>query len=244
MYHTAKEQETSEKIKSHLVLQNKTGLNTKYINLSPDTIADIQESICSVLTESLVSDIKSSPVYSIMLDESTDISVEKKLSICVRYVKLGEPLTIFLCNLDLPDGCAHTIISKVVEPFDKLGIELPNCTSLPTDGAVVMMGQHIHHFKCTDTIKKEDFLVKFRDKFNVLYYLISASHSRVSALKYIQALLEEPEFKIKESYSIRWLRLKKAVEAAYETYAAVLSTLSKFAAEKKCCCKRSVQIFQ
>ena len=116
-------------------------MNTKYINLSPDTIADIQESICSVLTESLVSDIKSSPVYSIMLDESTDISVEKKLSIYVRYVKLGEPLTIFLCNVDLSDGCAHTLISKVVELFDKLGIELPNCTSLATDGAVVMMGR-------------------------------------------------------------------------------------------------------
>ena len=124
VYHTAKEQESSEKINRHLVLQNKNGLNTKYINLSPDTIADIQESICSVLTESLVSDIKSSPVYSIMLDESTDISVEKKLSICVRYVKLGEPQTIFHCNVDLPDGCAHTIISKVVEQFDKLGIEL------------------------------------------------------------------------------------------------------------------------
>ena len=266
VYHTAKEQESSEKINRHLVLQNKNGLNTKYINLSPDTIADIQESICSVLTESLVSDIKSSPVYSIMLDESTDISVEKKLSICVRYVKLGEPQTIFLCNVDLPDGCAHTIISKVVEQFDKLGIELSKCTSLATDGAAVMMGRktgvgtqlqskhspfcvqthciaHWLNLACTDTIKKEDFLVKFRDKFNALYYFISASHSRVSALKNIQALLEEPELKIKEPYSIRWLGLKNAVEAVYESYAAVLSTLSKFAAEKNAVAKGLYKYF-
>ena len=178
VYHTAMEQESSEKINRHLLLQNKNGLNTKYINLSPDTIADIQESICSVLTESLVSDIKSSPVYSIMLDESTDISVEKKLSICVRYLKLGEPQTIFLCNVDLPDGFAHTIISKVVEQFDKLGIELSKRTSLATDGAAVMMGRktgvvtqlqskhsqfcvqthciaHRLNLACTDTIKKK-----------------------------------------------------------------------------------------
>ena len=166
-------------------------------------------------------------------------------------MKLGEPQTIFLCNVDLPDGCAHTIISKVVEQFDKLGIELSKCTSLATDGAAVMMGrktgvgtqlQSQHSPFCVQThciahrlnlactcryYKKEDFLVKFTDKFNALYYFISASHSCVSALKNIQALLEEPELKIKEPYSIRWLDLKKAVEAVYESYAAVLSTLSK-----------------
>lgn len=255
IYHTAKEQESSEKINRHLALQNKNGLNTKYINLSPDTISDIQESICLVLTDSLVKDIQNSPVYSVMLDESTDITVEKRLSICVRYVKFGEPRTIFLCNVDLQDGCAHTIVNTVVEQFEKVGLELSKCTSLATDGAAVMMGKrtgvgtqiqskyspfcvqshciaHRLNLACTDTIKKDDFLVKFRDKFNALYHFMSASHTRVSTLKNIQALLEEPELKIKEPYSIRWLGLKSAVEAVYESYASILSTLSKFAAEK------------
>ena len=88
---------------------------------------------------------------------------------------------------------------------------------------------HRLHLACTDTINKENFLVKFRDNFYAVYHLISTSHSLVSALKNIQALLEDPELKIKEPYSIRWLGLKRAVEAVFKSYAAVQS---KFAAEK------------
>ena len=65
-----------------------------------------------------------------MLDESTDITVEKKLSICVRYVKLGKAQTTFLCNVPLSDRCAHTIVSTVSEQFEAVGIELSKCTSL------------------------------------------------------------------------------------------------------------------
>ena len=73
----------------------------------------IQESIWRVLTNSLVRDINLSPVLSIMLDKSTEITVEKNFSICVRYVKLGNAQTTFLCNVHLSDGCAHTIVSTV-----------------------------------------------------------------------------------------------------------------------------------
>ena len=146
-------------------------------------------------------------------------------------------------------------MSTVSEQFEAVGIELSKCTSLATDGAAVMMGKragvgvqmqskyspycvqthciaHRLNLACTDTIKKDDYMVKFRDKFNALYHFITASSSRVSTLKRIQDLLNEPELTIKEPHSIRWLGLKTAVEAVYESYASVLSTLSKFAAEK------------
>ena len=119
VYHTAKEQEPSEKVNRHLELQRKNDLDTKYQNISPKTVTEMQEAICNVLTENLVSNINNSPVYSIMLDESTDITVEKKLSICVRYVnKMGKAETTFLCNVPLADGCAHTIVSTVSEQFE------------------------------------------------------------------------------------------------------------------------------
>ena len=91
---------------------------------------------------------------------------------------------------------------------------------------------HRLNLACTDSIKKEDFLTTFRDKFDALYHFMSSSHARVYALKQIQQVLEEPELNIKEPHSIRWLGLKSAVEAVYECYASVLSILSKFAAEK------------
>ena len=56
-------------------------------------------------------------------------------------------------------------------------------------------------------------------------------------------MLEEPELSMKEPHSIRWLGLKEAVEAVYESYASVLSTLSKFAAEKHSAAKGLYKYF-
>ena len=55
--------------------------------------------------------------------------------------------------------------------------------------------------------------------------------------------MEEPELKIKEPYSIRWLGVKKAMEAVYESYVAVLSTLSIFAAKKDAIAKGLYKYF-
>lgn len=60
---------------------------------------------------------------------------------------------------------------------------------------------------------------------------MSASSERTTTLKKIQDLLEELQLTVKEPYSIRWLGLKNAVEAVYESYNSVLATLSKFAVE-------------
>ena len=129
VYYAAKEQEPSEKINRLLALQKKNGLTTEYQNLSPTTIGGIQDSICRVMTKTLVDEINSSPSFALMLDESTDITVEKRLSICVRYVQLGEAVTKFLVNVPLVDGRAHTIVNTVVEQCSDFGIDLTNMTS-------------------------------------------------------------------------------------------------------------------
>ena len=67
-------------------MEKKNRLTTEYQNLSWTTIGNIQESICSVMTKTLVHEINSSPSFALMLDETTDITVtvEKRLSICVN----------------------------------------------------------------------------------------------------------------------------------------------------------------
>ena len=87
-------------------------------------------------------DINESPVFAIMLDESTDVTVERRLSICIRYVKAGEPKTDMYCNVPIENGCSHTIVDCVVHEFQAMGIDLTKCTSLATDGAASMMGKH------------------------------------------------------------------------------------------------------
>lgn len=159
------------------------GVEMPYKNLSWDSITDNQRSISHVLKSSLVDDIKSSDFYGLMLDESTDITVQKRLSVCIRYVKSGEAVTQFLCNVSIEDGKAYTLVNCVIKILEDFGIPLESCVSLATDGAAVMMGRksgvgvqiqskyapfciqthcvaHRLNLACTDTIKKDEYMKK------------------------------------------------------------------------------------
>lgn len=98
VYCLAKEDIPSSKINSFLTLQRLNGLKVEYKNLSHDTTSEIQDCIVKLLDKELLNRMKKSPVFGITLDESTDISVEKKLVLCVKY--LEEVLRI-LPNIDL-----------------------------------------------------------------------------------------------------------------------------------------------
>ena len=238
-----------------MALQTRNGLDCTYTNLSWDSITEMQNSIAFFLDSSLIKDICESPVFAVMLDESTDVTVDRRLSICARYAKGGEPKTDMLCYVSVHDGRSHTIVNCVVHEFEVMGIDLTKSTSLATDGAASMMGRHTgvgkqmqskyspfcilthcitHRFNlaCTDSIKKNEYMMKFREKFNSLYQFMSASSVRTLALRNIQQLLQKPELSIKEPYSIRWLGLRNAVQRVFESYSSVLATLSKFAAEE------------
>ena len=90
----------------------------------------------------LVSDILESGVYTIMLDESTHLTGQTHLSICVRYVKDGNPVSKFLNNLPIKDGMEHIIVSEVIACVTMLGLDTGKMVSLGTDGASTMMGHN------------------------------------------------------------------------------------------------------
>lgn len=112
-------------------------------------------------------------------------------------MKSGEPVTRFLCNVPVEDGKAHTIVNCIVQTFEQFNLSLSMCVSLATDGAAVMTGKkngvgvqlqskyapyciqthciaHRLNLACTDTIKKDQYMVKFRDKFSALYFFMSS----------------------------------------------------------------------
>ena len=62
-------------------------LDVPYKNLSWTTVNEIQTIISQVMKRDVVSNIKASDYFSIMIDESTDITIDKGLSICVSTPK-------------------------------------------------------------------------------------------------------------------------------------------------------------
>ena len=193
-----------------------------------------------------------SEFYALMMDKSTDLAIQKHLSVCIRYVKYGEQTTKFLTNVNIDDGKAHTIVSELTQCLLSLGLDATKLVSIATDGAATMTGKktgvavqvrsklspfvvathciaHRLNLAVTDSLKKDTTLERFREKFSALYVFMSGSSNRTATLKKVQTLLEDPELTVKEPYNIRWLGLKNAVEAVYCCYVSVLVTLSKFA---------------
>ena len=91
---------------------------------------------------------------------------------------------------------------------------------------------HRLNLALSDSIKKNELFKKMKDKFDGLYRFMSGLSNRTSRLQKLQETLDEPDLTIKEPHSIRWLGLRNAVLAVYESYGALLATLSSSAAEE------------
>jgi len=124
-----------DNVNTLLDLQRENGLSMPYQNLSWTTITEIAKIISFTLHQGVVDEIKSSVYFAILLDESTDIRVSKRLSLCVRYVKGGNAVSNFLTNLKIPDGRAHTIVEATMHFLESAGVDMTKCVSLATDRA-------------------------------------------------------------------------------------------------------------
>ena len=69
----------------------------------------MQESLATVIRDDINKMLNDSDFISILTDESCDITTTKKLCIYARVVKDCKPKTVFIQNLDIPDGGAETI---------------------------------------------------------------------------------------------------------------------------------------
>lgn len=117
------------------------GANMEYQNLSWDSIIEIQSCISTVFVKEIVAEMTQSDVFAVMIDESTDLAVQKHPSICAKYVKDGEPVTHFLTNVAIENGKAHTIVNSLIQCLTKLGLDPSKLVSLASDGAATMTGK-------------------------------------------------------------------------------------------------------
>ena len=63
-----------------------SGIDTKFSDILSDTITEVQKSLVHVLHEDLIRAVKNTKYYGIIVGESTDLSVHKKLIMYVRSI--------------------------------------------------------------------------------------------------------------------------------------------------------------
>ncbi|KAK3099721.1 hypothetical protein FSP39_008564 [Pinctada imbricata] len=107
-----------------------------------ESVREMQNAMAKVVQDDLLDDIKNSAVYSIMADESTDVSTEKTLMLYVRYIKNGAPKVSFLEVVELAgDECnSENICNTILRVLEQRNLCVTNLSCITTDGASVMTG--------------------------------------------------------------------------------------------------------
>lgn len=101
--------------------------------------------INSVLSPHFVTNLKESirdNYYSILIDESTDISVNKFLGITIIYLdkKIGEVVSTYLSLVEIAACDAQTITDTIKQTLLNKGLPLSKLVGIGTDNASLMVG--------------------------------------------------------------------------------------------------------
>ncbi|XP_070546537.1 uncharacterized protein C17orf113-like [Ptychodera flava] len=208
-----------------------------------DVIAcEFQDSIAHVIKTKLHKAVCNSITYSLITDESTDITVSKKLVIYCRLLNSAFlPETHFLSNVKVEDGTAAVITQELIKVLEGIGAQPSRLTGFGSDGASVMTGwksgvaarlkssvnEKLISIHClahklalcsSQAAKQVEYINNYQETITGIFYFFKRSAVRVSKIEKIQELLDEPSLRYKEVHAVCWLSFYKALETVYRTW--------------------------
>ena len=161
-------------------------------------------------------ELLASPVFSILIDETTDIAVNNEMVIYVRFIDSNAQVhTAFMKIVELPNGRAETIEQALLAYLEEKSIPLSRLVGFGSDRASVMTGKHsgiatriknkqpiltsihcvAHRLALAASQAGESitFIKRtFKPTLRQLFYFYEHSSVRTSGLKALQELLETP----------------------------------------------------
>ena len=94
---------------------------------------------------SLIEEVKSNPVYSILIDESIDRTCELHLIVyvfCLMGVDFGSTCVQFIELMSLSQGIGKIMFKFFEELLKKFGFDLLKLVAIATNGVACMTGVH------------------------------------------------------------------------------------------------------
>ena len=116
------------------------------INYEPsESVLEFVEAMSKYVESEHTSKLQSSTFISVLADESTDISVRKRLVIYAQVLdpKSMSPNTIYITNVELQEATGAAIASEIYTELDKRGVPSSKVMSLGSD-AHPLNGQFVH----------------------------------------------------------------------------------------------------
>ncbi|KAI8116121.1 Zinc finger protein 862 [Lucilia cuprina] len=139
----------------------------------------------------LIDDISDSK-FSLIIDESTDITIEKYLGIVIRYYSKTNKniVSTFLQLCPLEDGSAQGITSAILNVLKEFNLNISNMVGLGTDNARVMTGIN------------RGVIANLKEKNKNIVLVPCVCHSiQLSVSSASKTLPEEIEYLVAETYS-------------------------------------------
>ena len=219
----------------------------------------MQEAVSSlgvVIRNKIFDDIRSSPFFSLLCDETTDVAVKKELIVYARYLNSDRQIcTSFISLLEVPNGTASTIFSALQKLCEEEGFDIDGkLVAFGSDGAAVMIGRHsgvatllkqkspwlianhcVAHRLALASAQAADavpYVKKFKAILDQLYRFYDNSAVRTAALKLIQDILEDPRLKLTQAKDVRWLSHEHAVNNLRKCLKSVITSLEREADER------------
>ncbi len=214
--------------------------------MSKITVPELLKSISHFIKEQILDQLKSSPYFSLMADESTDIASKEELSICARWLENGRAVEHFLGIVNAHEVHAEAIIQYLLQFLSDNGIPLIKLRGLGFDGTNTMSGNNtgvqvrIRHFcpsalfvHCTyhrlqlAAIHASSEHTEVKRMLGTLLTIWKAFHyspKKAEKLTEIEAVLHTPELKMLKPSDTRWLAQERCVRAVRQTLPAIVTT--------------------
>lgn len=224
------------------------------------TSPGIQKEIIGIMEKIILNEISSevaeSQWFSIIADESKDMSGKEQLSVVVRYLYQNTIYEEFLGFIHLLELDAQGLKKSIYEVLQKCNIDLKNCVGQTYDGASVMSGQsagvqaliqndvpqatyiHCYNHRLNLVIVETVKAVKLADQFfgilEAMYVFLSSSVAHEVFMKKQEELLpgQQPRM-LKKISDTRWSCQYAMCKVMIKTIAAVYATLEEISSEHR-----------
>lgn len=180
--------------------------------------AIIKNVIAPSLLQELIQDVGNS-AFSIIVDESTDVSTDKLLAIIIKYYsqKTNRVITQFLTFISVVEATAQVLFEKVCEFFESIKLPLKNLVGIGTDGGSNLCGKNHSLFT----------LLKTKLGLNNLILVKCICHSlHICASKASEVFVDEIDFLLRETYN--WFKNSTIRLSKYKEIFDLINTDSKF----------------
>ncbi|XP_063050080.1 uncharacterized protein C17orf113-like [Engraulis encrasicolus] len=217
------------------------------------SLNDMEVAIEKTLIEELDYKLQQSEFLGLIVDETVNITVDKKLIVYLKFENNGKAETAFLGIYTIKAGMAQSIYSNVVDALKERGLDIHRVMGLGSDGASVMMGCHsgvgallkkqsafavqvhcIAHrvaLAASDASKAVQMVANYRRTVNSVYSFYKNSATRTNRLRELSATLSDEDMtSLKQQCAVRWLSLGKAVRAVQKNWPALIRELTEEAA--------------